>query len=489
MLSGLARSPLVEKLRFLEPVCPSCTVSSSLNRHAPRSLSLHPSLVHTPKMAELQALVQVDIPTIRAALIDCHFNLGKVADYCEHNYQQAENKERALNETRAFATQSLASVAYQIDSGASRLLLMLDTQEALLRQLGASVNHISQCVAVHKEKVSRREIGVLTTSKRPPRHTKLVAPPSHPPHGSTRYLRTKINYSVLDHLGHGAKTMDDNEHSLASHSIPPSQKPPSPPIHHKPLNRHSPFRTMDPSRPPVIPNEYSASPTRSAVVRPRAYSSGSSSAGSRDSVGSGGGLLPLPVPTPTVPPMAPLTNNHSHAAHTVTLVRAPSRHGPGSYKGQQSTGATHNGPSNFSEVLGNHIGPASLPPPSFQLIPQLPLVGFVARVQETNCAQGEVERREEPETEEKSLVHYHDPFAYTDPPWAPKHYTERVVAMYDYNGERSDELSFEEGTVIFVVKKNADGWYEGTAAGVTGLFPGNYVETIAANPRNSSPAS
>uniref|UniRef100_A0A8C4PXX6 Abl-interactor homeo-domain homologous domain-containing protein n=1 Tax=Eptatretus burgeri TaxID=7764 RepID=A0A8C4PXX6_EPTBU len=184
----------------------------------------------------------------------------------------AENKERALNETRAFATQSLASVAYQIDSGASRLLLMLDTQEALLRQLGASVNHISQCVAVHKEKVSRREIGVLTTSKRPPRHTKLVAPPSHPPHGSTRYLRTKINYSVLDNLGHGAKTADDNEHSLASHSIPPSQKPPSPPIHHKPMNRHSPFRTMDPSRPPVIPNEYSASPTRSAMVRPRAYS-------------------------------------------------------------------------------------------------------------------------------------------------------------------------------------------------------------------------
>lgn len=51
-----------------------------------------------------------------------------------------------------------------------------------------------------------------------------------------------------------------------------------------------------------------------------------------------------------------------------------------------------------------------------------------------------------------------------------------VVAIYDYTAARDDELSFQENSVIFVVKKNDDGWYEGVMEGITGLFPGNYVE-------------
>jgi hypothetical protein len=37
-------------------------------------------------------------------------------------------------------------------------------------------------------------------------------------------------------------------------------------------------------------------------------------------------------------------------------------------------------------------------------------------------------------------------------------------------------LSFKEGEIIYVLKKNSDGWYEGVMDGMTGLFPGNYVE-------------
>lgn len=51
-----------------------------------------------------------------------------------------------------------------------------------------------------------------------------------------------------------------------------------------------------------------------------------------------------------------------------------------------------------------------------------------------------------------------------------------VVAIYDYSAARDDELSFQENSVIYVVKKNDDGWYEGVMEGITGLFPGNYVE-------------
>ena len=63
------------------------------------------------------------------------------------------------------------------------------------------------------------------------------------------------------------------------------------------------------------------------------------------------------------------------------------------------------------------------------------------------------------------------------PGWVPKNYLERVTAIYDYNADKEDELSFQEGSKIYVLKKNDDGWWEGVMDGITGLFPGNYVES------------
>lgn len=56
------------------------------------------------------------------------------------------------------------------------------------------------------------------------------------------------------------------------------------------------------------------------------------------------------------------------------------------------------------------------------------------------------------------------------------HFTIAVVAIYDYYADKDDELSFQESSVLYVLKKNDDGWWEGVMDGVTGLFPGNYVE-------------
>lgn len=53
-----------------------------------------------------------------------------------------------------------------------------------------------------------------------------------------------------------------------------------------------------------------------------------------------------------------------------------------------------------------------------------------------------------------------------------------MVAIYDYTRDKEDELSFQEGAIIYVIKKNDDGWFEGVMSGTTGLFPGNYVESI-----------
>ena len=60
-----------------------------------------------------------------------------------------------------------------------------------------------------------------------------------------------------------------------------------------------------------------------------------------------------------------------------------------------------------------------------------------------------------------------------------------MKAIYDYIKDRDDELTFVTGTIIYVVKKNDDGWYEGVT---TGLFPGNYVEDISPGNMNESDA-
>uniref|UniRef100_A0A673TGD0 SH3 domain-containing protein n=1 Tax=Suricata suricatta TaxID=37032 RepID=A0A673TGD0_SURSU len=51
-------------------------------------------------------------------------------------------------------------------------------------------------------------------------------------------------------------------------------------------------------------------------------------------------------------------------------------------------------------------------------------------------------------------------------------FIEKVVAIYDYTKDKDDELSFMEGAIIYVIKKNDDGWYEGVCNRVTRLFPG-----------------
>lgn len=64
--------------------------------------------------------------------------------------------------------------------------------------------HLSpQRVDMHKEKVSRREIGSLTISKRFPSHQKIMSPPSPP--CLEPYYRKPLNFSVLDDIGHGIK--------------------------------------------------------------------------------------------------------------------------------------------------------------------------------------------------------------------------------------------------------------------------------------------
>ncbi|XP_062312784.1 abl interactor 2a isoform X13 [Osmerus eperlanus] len=452
-------------------------------------------------MAELQMLLEEEIPAGRRALLDSFTNLERVAEYCESNYVQCPDKQRALEETKNYTTQSLASVAYLINTLANNVLQMLDIQASQLRRMESSINHISQTVDIHKEKVARREIGILTTNKNTARTHKIIAPAN--PERPVRYIRKPIDYNVLDDTGHGVKVSSQNMKmgGALPRTTPPTQKPPSPPMAGKgTLGRHSPYRTLEPVRPPVVPNDYVPSPTRNMAVaqqpspartatlnqRTRTYSSGSSGgshpsssrSSSRENSGSGSVGVPIAVPTPSPPGAFPggmvpqfYSMNRPVPRQTSPPVggslpyrRPPSVTGqpilPQSQSQVQSPSQPNGGPYyNQSPVSDVPPPPPPAEEPVFEEVEPLP-------------------PPEGYEEEESAVVEYSDPYAEEDPPWAPRTYLEKVVAIYDYARDKEDELSFQEGAIIYVIKKNDDGWYEGTMNNTTGLFPGNYVESI-----------
>ncbi|XP_072541779.1 abl interactor 2a isoform X4 [Salminus brasiliensis] len=470
-------------------------------------------------MAELQMLLEEEIPAGRRALLDSFTNLERVAEYCESNYVQSPDKHRALEETKNYTTQSLASVAYLINTLANNVLQMLDIQASQLRRMESSINHISQTVDIHKEKVARREIGILTTNKNTSRTHKIIAPAN--PERPVRYIRKPIDYNMLDDIGHGVKVSTQNmKMGGLPRTTPPTQKPPSPPMSGKgTIGRHSPYRTLEPVRPPVVPNDYVPSPTRNMATaqqqspvrtasvnqRNRTYSGSSggshpsSRSSSRENSGSGSVGVPIAVPTPSPPSAFPgITPQFYSMNRPVPRQITPTVGGslpyrrPPSVTGQPAMPASQqNGGPYYNQGQAASVAP---PPPSIlQITPQLPLTGFVARVQETisdappppppteESVFEEVQPPPPPEDfeeEESAVVEYSDPYAEEDPPWAPRTYQEKVVAIYDYTQDKEDELTFQEGAIIYVIKKNDDGWYEGVMNGTTGLFPGNYVESI-----------
>ncbi|XP_004407570.1 PREDICTED: abl interactor 2 isoform X7 [Odobenus rosmarus divergens] len=453
-------------------------------------------------MAELQMLLEEEIPGGRRALFDSYTNLERVADYCENNYIQSADKQRALEETKAYTTQSLASVAYLINTLANNVLQMLDIQASQLRRMESSINHISQTVDIHKEKVARREIGILTTNKNTSRTHKIIAPANL--ERPVRYIRKPIDYTILDDIGHGVKVSTQNmKMGGLPRTTPPTQKPPSPPMSGKgtlgssgssggshPSSRSSsrensgsgsvgvPIAVPTPSPPSVFP-----APAGSAGTSPLPATSASApaplvpatvpSSTAPDAAAGGAQALADGFTSPT-PPVVSSTPPTGHPVQFYSMNRPASRHTPPTIGGSlpyrrppsitSQTGLQNqmNGGPFYSQ---NPVSDTPPPPPPveepvFDESPPPP------------------PPPEDYEEEEAAVVEYSDPYAEEDPPWAPRSYLEKVVAIYDYTKDKEDELSFQEGAIIYVIKKNDDGWYEGVMNGVTGLFPGNYVESI-----------
>ena len=55
---------------------------------------------------------------------------------------------------------------------------------------------------------------------------------------------------------------------------------------------------------------------------------------------------------------------------------------------------------------------------------------------------------------------------------------EKYIALYDYEAQRPDELSFHAGDILHVFEKDESGWFLGKISGFgrQGLFPSNYLQ-------------
>uniref|UniRef100_A0A3B4ASG1 Abl-interactor homeo-domain homologous domain-containing protein n=1 Tax=Periophthalmus magnuspinnatus TaxID=409849 RepID=A0A3B4ASG1_9GOBI len=164
---------------------------------------------------ELEQILK-EVPESLKALTENNQNLQNVAQYCSDNYVQS------LGVTRQLLTQALASVAFQINSVSESLLRLLDLQQNDLRRLESSVSLLSQSVEMHKEKVSRREIGSFTAQRRVPRGHKLLPPADPKPRPS--YTRQPISFQLLDVVGHGIKVSDRSETRPGLNMLPTTFK-------------------------------------------------------------------------------------------------------------------------------------------------------------------------------------------------------------------------------------------------------------------------
>ncbi|CAI2348163.1 unnamed protein product [Caenorhabditis sp. 36 PRJEB53466] len=467
-------------------------------------------------IVDLQELIDRRIPEHRNKLETSHEYLKSLANQCEQNYViHSKNQSQILEQTKQAAIESVASVAWQIHSMTRDFLDMLELQTDKVNSLTNQVLYVSQVVDIHKEKLARREIGALTTNKTPYKQPKIIAPAVQEP--KERYQRKPIDFSALDGLGHGVRTSDTSRAALISRAAS-SISGSSPSQFHNDSPAYGVYsgeRTatlgrsiMRPYAPSIAPSDYrlpQVAPLQESRMT-RQISHGSEFGEHMSGGGSGSHH-------------GSSDYNHSYQSDRYGTIRAGGGRmmadGPRLSSAQSSTG-------------GGESPTFPLPPPQLST---LHYNGYVAPGSVVQQQQQQLQMQQQQYgTIRKQSVNRHDlppppssvlsggpsnlahPEDIDDLPpppadlggssaygvlgggssltptanlfdassgWVPQgDYIEKARVLYDYDAEKEDELTLRENAVVYVVKKNEDGWYEGVLDGVTGLFPGNYVEKL-----------
>lgn len=460
-------------------------------------------------VTDLQELIDRRIPDNRSQLETSYANLADVATYLEKNYITSNNQLHALDETKQYAIQSLASVAYQINKMAVDLHDMLSLQTEKVNSLVNQVQYVSQVVDVHKEKLARREIGTLTTNKTLFKQPKIIAPAVQEP--KPRYQRTPIDFSCLDGIGHGVRTSEPSRGgtliSRAASSI--SGSSPSQYNNDSPgYGVYSGERTatlgrsmMRPYAPSITPSDYRlpqvAPQSESRMTRQISHGSefgehmsggGSGSHhGSSDynsvyqqdrygTIRAGGRTMADGGSTISAPRLSSAQSSAGPESPTFPL--PPPQLSSLHYNGYVAPGSViqqQQQLQNYGTIRKSTVSRNDLPPPPSSILnddiddlpPPPESVGGSSAYGMFSGARTESYTSSQP----PSLFD-------TSAAWMPPEYIEKVRVLYDYDAQKEDELTLRENAIVYVVKKNDDDWYEGVLDGVTGLFPGNYVGSL-----------
>ncbi|XP_061567394.1 ABI family, member 3a isoform X3 [Cololabis saira] len=448
-----------------------------------------------------------EAPTSRNALKGNYENLLAVAEYCCTNYVQAgDSGLTALEETKKFTTQSLASVAYQISTLASSVLSLLDAQTNQLSRMESSINLIGQTVEMHKEKVSRREIGVFTAVRRVPRGHKVIPPASPTPRPP--YSRRPISYQQLDELGHGMKvagkqpdkagTIRKHGASVRSNKNPePVQCPVAPPGGPvaPPGGTVAPGGSSSfgkPVAPPTIPPTWQAPPDCDIITSLLDEAPPPPPLTSDDDVTSSSAPPPPPppppdssggmlAPPPPPPPPPPSTANQS-----------PPAPAPPPNLGLETV-VEENGllppppPLPDDELLAPPPPPLAPPPPvqdvdDLEIPAPPPFLGF-DDIMPPGAGFDDIMP---PGAGFDDIMPPGAGFDDIMPPLpppvdydtdVPPEFLEKVVVLHGYVASKPDDLSIAEGDVIFLTHRHDDGWSEGFLKGRRGFFPNNFVQS------------
>ncbi|VDM17583.1 unnamed protein product [Hydatigera taeniaeformis] len=500
--------------------------------------------------------------------------IQQAAKYCSGNYLTAatNGQRRAIDETMNYATQSLGTMIHHINNLASAFLALLDERTDKMSEVEEKVAQLAMEVKIRREKVARKAIGSCTASKVLVKCT-LTKIRQDPP---MEYVRRPIDYSILDHIGHGTRSQE-----------PVTSPYGAPVVHAQTLTRRGSTtthqmghhgNTINPKAMNIkVGGEYAATsvtasdyqsgtvgrtagiyrtgvmgqygnpyggqqqvlvpigrthpPTTVDGAGYASNSTGSLGGPSRRSSSSSGNQPRTPAGyAPTGMHMAqpqhqggPLVNTlllsagYATKQQAFTDQRSPSHEQmvpphQGMFARQHSEpgnvlggSVQHHLPAQYQQPpqaslhrptdMKNSVGQNDLPPPPSEIPPnsrpQMPI-----QLDATGCAVSQSQKQQQQQQYSQSStgggiggvdlsrlqpspMDQLRPRQHNDPPWAPSHYIQKVITVYEYTADKSDELTFCENELIYVIKKNDDGWWEGVMMnGRTGLFPGNYVEVI-----------
>ncbi|XP_020341936.1 abl interactor 2 isoform X3 [Oncorhynchus kisutch] len=352
-----------------------------------------------------------------------------------------------------------------------------------------------QTVDMHREKVARREIGAFTTAKRVPRSHKII-PPATGKEPKPKYTRSPITYSDLDTQGHGMKDSgkllgkpgSTRKHggtisrSTSRANPEPVQCPVAPSLsrgasltslHDRSIG--SSFGKAVP--PPVVPS-WPTSPDSDIITTLLEEATPTPPPLSLMEDGDAAMATPASPPPPKAPPassldvpppppLPPATSTPKPAHTSLAYIPPPPAPPP------LETVAEENG------------FPPPMPPPSDEPLPpptseDLELPGPPRPPSDEVDEDLVIPAPPPPFTD--SVVGFDDDMSPLPPPadydtTGPADFLEKVVALYSYNSGKPGDLVFLQGEVIYLIKRNEDGWCEGLLNGVEGFFPGNYVDS------------